>query len=104
MGQLNTHSPASLCEILPPERAKRLADKLEVHPTPKHGSWLNLAAVEFSALARDLPERVGTRPDLGRHVAAWERRRNTAEVTANGRFTPTDARIKLRKLYPTIHA
>jgi hypothetical protein len=104
MDQLNTHSPASLYEIFPPERAKRLADRLEVHHTPKHGSWLNMAEIEFSALARDLPERVGNRPDLERHVAAWKRRRNEAGVAADWRFTTADARIKLRKLYPTINA
>ena len=102
MDQLNTHSPASLYDAFPPEEAKRLADRLEIHHTPKHGSWLNLAEVEFSALARDLPERVGSRPDLERHVAAWERRRNGAGITAEWRFTTADARIRLRKLYPTI--
>jgi DDE superfamily endonuclease len=104
MDQLNTHSPASLYDAFPPEEAKRLADRLEIHHTPKHGSWLNLAEVEFSALARDLPERVGSRPDLERHVGAWERRRNDAGVTAEWRFTTADARIRLRKLYPTIDA
>lgn len=120
MDQLNTHSPASLYEIFPPEEARRLADRLEIHHTPKHGSpagplgparcavgsakgrWLNMAEIEFSALARDLPERVGDRPTLDRHVAAWERRRNDAEVAADWRFATADARIKLRKLYPTI--
>ena len=104
MDQLNTHSPASFYEIFPPEEAKRLAERLEVHHTPKHGSWLNMAEIEFSALARGLPERVGNRPDLERHVAAWERRRNDAGVAADWRFTTADARIKLRKLYPTIDA
>jgi DDE superfamily endonuclease len=104
MDQLNTHSPASLYDAFPPEVAKRLADRLEIHHTPKHGSWLNLAEVELSALARDLPERVGSRPDLERHVAAWEQRRNGAEITAEWRFTTADARIKLRKLYPTLDA
>jgi hypothetical protein len=98
MDQLNTHSPASLYEAFPPEEAKRLADRLEIHHTPKHGSWLNMAEVEFSALTRDLPERVGGRLDLERHTAAWERRRNGAEITADWRFTTADARIKLRKL------
>jgi hypothetical protein len=101
MDQLNTHSPASLYEIFPPEEARRLAERLEIHHTPKHGSWLNMAEIEFSALARDLPERVGDRPTLDRHVAAWERRRNDAEVVAHWRFATDDARIKLRKLYPT---
>ena len=104
MDQLNTHSPASLYDAFPPEQAKRLADRLEIHHTPKHGSWLNLAEVEFSALARDLPERVGSGPDLERHVAAWEQRRNGAEITAEWRFTTADARIRLRRLYPSIEA
>ena len=104
MDQLDTHSPAGLYEAFPPEKAKRLADRLEIHHTPEHGSWLNMAEVEFSALARDLPERVGGRLDLERHTAAWERRRNGAEITADWRFTTADARIKLRKLYPTIDA
>ena len=104
LDQLNSHAPASRYEAFPPEEAKRLADRLEIHHTPKHGSWLNLAEVEFSALARDLPDRVGNRPDLERHVAAWERRREGAEVTAAWRFTTADARVKLRKLYPTLNA
>jgi DDE superfamily endonuclease len=102
MDQLNTHSPASLYEAFRPEAAKRLADRLEVHHTPKHGSWLNLAEVEFSVLARDLPERVADRPMLERLVAAWQRRRNHAQVKANWQFTTADARVKLRKLYPTV--
>jgi hypothetical protein len=104
MDQLNTHSPASLYGSFPPEEAKRLADRLEVHHTPKHGSWLNMAEIEFSALARGLPERVGSRPDLERHVTAWEQDRNGAGVAADWRFTTADARIRLRKLYPTIDA
>ena len=104
MDQLNTHSPASLYGTFPPEEAKLLADRLEVHHTPEHGSWLDMAEIEFSALARGLPERVGNRPDLERHVTAWERDRNGAGVAAGWRFTTADARIKLRKLYPTIDA
>jgi hypothetical protein len=102
MGQLGTRSPASLYDAFPPEEAGRLAERLEIHHTPKHGSWLSMAEVELGALARDLPERVGSRPDLERHVAAWERRRNGAGVTARWRFTTADARIRLRKLYPTL--
>jgi hypothetical protein len=102
MDNLNTHTPASLYEAFDPEKARRLSEKLEIHHTPKHGSWLNMAEIEFSALARDLPERVGDRPTLDRHVAAWERQRNDAEVAADWRFATADARIKLRKLYPTI--
>jgi DDE superfamily endonuclease len=102
MDQLNTHSPASFYEVFPPEEAKRLADRLEIHHTPKHGSWLNLAEVEFSVLMRDLPERVADRPTLERHIAAWQRRRNDARIKANWQFTTADARIRLCKLYPTV--
>jgi hypothetical protein len=104
MDQLDTHPPASLHDAFPPEEAKRLAERLEIHHTPEHGSWLNTAEVELGALARDLPQRVGDRPALERRVTAWERRRNDAGVAADRRFTTADARIKLRKLYPTIDA
>ena len=102
MDQLNTHSPASLYEAFAPGKAQRLADRLEIHYTPKHGSWLNMAEIELSVLARDLPERVGTRAALEQRVAAWEQRRNQAGVKADWQFTATKARVKLRKLYPTI--
>ena len=101
MDRLNTHSVASLYEALGPEEAWRVAQRLEVHHAPKHGSWLNMAEIELSALARDLPERVGDRAALDRHVRAWQARRNGAEVRADWQFTTADARIKLRKLYPT---
>lgn len=99
--QLNTHTPASLYTAFPPEEARRLAERLEIHHTPKHGSWLNMAEIELSVLARDLPERVSARPALERQVAAWEQRRNSATIKAKWQFTTADARIKLRKLYPT---
>jgi hypothetical protein len=101
MDQLNTHSVASLYEAFLPEEARRIAERLEVHHTPKHGSWLNMAEIELSALGRDLPERVGDRVAIVRHVAAWESRRNEAGVKADWQFTTADARTKLRKLYPT---
>jgi hypothetical protein len=101
MDQLNTHAVASLYEAFAPAEARRLAERLEVHYTPKHGSWLNMAEVELSASARDLPERVGDRATMARHVGAWAGRRNTAAVTADWQFTTADARIKLKKLYPT---
>lgn len=101
MDQLNTHSVASLYEAFAPEEAQRIAERLDIHHTPKHGSWLDMAEIELSALARDLPERVGKRADLVRHIAAWTQRRNQAQVKANWQFTTADARIKLRKLYPT---
>ena len=104
MDNLNTHKLASLYEAFPPEQARRIAERLEIHHTPKHGSWLNMAEIELSALGRGLPERVGDRATLERQVTAWERRRNAAEVAADWRFTTADARIKLRKLYPTMDA
>lgn len=103
MDQLNTHSPASLYEAFPPAEAKRLADRLEIHHTPKHGSWLNMAEIEFSALGRDLPERVADRSAMERRLAAWQQRRNSAAVKADWHFTTANARIKLRKLYPSVN-
>lgn len=102
MDQLNTHSAASLSETFAPEKAQRLADRLEIHHTPKHGSWLNMAEIELSVLARDLPERIGERAALDKHVAAWQARRNQQGMTADWQFTTAKARIKLRKLYPTV--
>ena len=102
MDQLNTHSPASLHEAFPPEEARRLADRLEIHHTPKHGSWLNMAEIELSALSRDLPDRIGDKTTLERHTVAWEQRRNAAQVKASWQFTTADARIKRRKLYPSL--
>src|SRR5688572_11246767 len=100
MDQLNTHSAGSLYEAFAPDEAKRIADKLEIHHTPKHESWLNMAEIELSAFERDLPERVGDRVAMAAHVAAWEKRRNGAKVEADRQFTTADARVKLRKLYP----
>jgi hypothetical protein len=102
MDQLNTHSVASLYEAFAPAEAERVASRLEVHHTPKHGSWLNMAEIELSALGRDPPERVGERPGLVEHASAWEERRNGDGVRADWQFTTADARVKLRKLYPTI--
>ncbi len=101
MDQLNTHTLGSLYEAFAPDEARRIADKLEIHHTPKHGSWLNMAEIELSAFERDLPERVGDRPAMNTHVSAWEARRNGAKVKADWQFTTADARVKLRKLYPT---
>ncbi len=77
-------------------------DKLEIHPAPKHGSWLNTAGIGPSVSRRDLPERVASKATLGRHAAAWQHRRNTAASKADWRSTTADARIKPRKLYPPI--
>ena len=101
MDQLNTHAKASLYEAFPSAEASRVAARLEVHQTPKHGSWLNMAEIELSAMGRDLPERVGERTALVGHVGAWEERRNEKGVKADWQFTTADARVKLRKLYPT---
>jgi hypothetical protein len=101
MDQLNTHSPASLYEAFAPAEAKRLADKLEIHSTPKHGSGLNMAEIELSILQRQcLDRRLGDRNTVERGVAAWVRDRNEAAQTIDWRFTTEDARLKLKRLYP----
>jgi len=105
LDQLNTHSPASLYAAFPPAEAQRLAAKLEFHPTPKHGSWLNMAELELSVLPRQcLRQRLPDRADLERAVTAWAARRNAAPSTIDWRFTTADARITLRRLYPTFDA
>lgn len=99
--QLNTHTIASLYEAFTPEEAHRLARKLEIVHTPKHGSWLNMAEIEFSALARQcLHRRIADKPALTREVSAWTDERNLASTTVHWRFTTADARIKLASLYP----
>ena len=105
MDQLNTHSPASLYQAFPPAEAKRLADKLEIHYTPTHGSWLNMAEIELSVLARQcLNRRLGNRATMEGEVAAWATARNATSSAIDWRFTPGDARIKLKRLYPVVHA
>lgn len=102
MDQLNTHSPASLYEAFDPAEAKRLADRLEIHHTPKHGSWLNIAEIELSALGRQcLDRRIPDKDILQHEVAAWEAGRNAAKTTISWQFTTEDARVKLRRLYPS---
>ena len=99
---LNTHTPASLYEAFPPAEAQRLAAKLELHYTPKHGSWLNIAEIELSVLGRQcLDRRVPEAAILKSEVAAWQARRNAAGGTVDWRFTTADARIKLKRLYPS---
>jgi hypothetical protein len=105
MDQLNTHSPASLYEAFVPAEAKRLATKLEIHYTPKHGSWLNMAEIELSILQRQcLDRRLTDQPTVGREVAAWVNERNAAIERIDWRFATDDARIALKRLYPAIHA
>jgi hypothetical protein len=104
MDNLNTHTPAALYEAFPPAEAKRLADKLEIHHTPKHGSWLNIAEIALSVLSRQcLDRRVPDFATLAAEVAAWEAERNAAGGTVDWRFTTADARIKLKRLYPSLH-
>ena len=103
LDNLNTHEATSLYLAFPPAEAKRLWDKLEVHPTPKHGSWLNVAELELSALGRRcLDRRIPDRETLATAVTAWVTERNAAAVTVDWQFTTADARIKLKHLYPTL--
>lgn len=103
MDNLNTHTPAALYEAFVPSEARRIARKLEIHYTPKHGSWLNMAEIELSVLARQcLDQRIPDRESLAEEVGAWEEERNAAESSIDWRFTSADARIKLKHLYPEI--
>lgn len=103
MDNLNTHSPASLYSRFGPVTAKRIADKLDIQYTPKHGSWLNMAEIEFSALSRQcLNRRIASQEKLIEEVREWEYARNEAKIGCNWQFTTSDARIKLKKLYPTM--
>lgn len=105
LDNLNTHTPASFYEVFAPAEAWRLSQKLEVHYTPKHGSWLNMAEIELSVLARQcLNRRLATLEEVSQEVAAWQRERNQAQTIINWRFTAADARIKLKRLYPSIEA
>ncbi len=105
LDNLNTHRMASLYETFPPAEARRIAKRLEFHHTPKHGSWLNMAEIEFSVLARACLK--GRNPDecaLKRNISACEAERNAMGATINWRFTAKDARTKLRRLYPDTSA
>jgi len=99
---LNTHGPGCLYEAFEPARARRIAAKLEWHYTPKHGSWLNMAEIELAVLSRQcLGRRIGSAEELEREVMAWAGQRNEDQVGINWRFTTAQARIKLRRLYPS---
>ena len=101
MDNLNTHNIASLYQAFPPEKAYALAQRLEIHHTPKHGSWLNVAEIELSALTRQcLDRRIDDLTILNTELAAWQQATNTAHRPVNWQFTTADARIKLRHLYP----
>jgi hypothetical protein len=102
MDNLNTHSGASLYETFAPTEALRLLRRLEIHYTPKHGSWLNMAEGEFSVLQTQcLDRRIGTPEVLKQEISAWQAQRNQEAIGANWKFTTEDARVKLRKLYPS---
>lgn len=101
LDNLNTHRPASLYQAFPPPEARRIAQRLEFHYTPKHGSWLNMAEIEFSVFGRCiLHRRIPLEDILEREVQALEQERNAASTTINWRFSTQDARIKLHRLYP----
>ena len=103
MDNLNTHSIASLYQAFPPELARRLAEKLEIHYTPKHASWLNMAEIELGVLSRQcLSGYTVTMDDMRHKVDAWQCRRNANCSSVDWQFNTTDARIKLKKLYPII--
>ena len=99
---LNTHKPASVYKAFDPKEAKRITEKLQFHYTPKHGSWLNIAEIELSVLSRQcLCRRIPDQLTLKREVQAWQNRRNQQRAVVNWRFTTNDARIKLKRLYPS---
>ena len=101
MDNLNTHSPGSFYEAFEPDEARWLTERLEIHYTPKHGSWLNIAECEFSVLQRQcLNRRIDNAEFLGREVNAWQASRNAIDSEINWQFTTGDARVKLRRLYP----
>lgn len=103
MDQLDAHGVASLYAAYPPAEARRLAERLEIHHTPKHGSWLNMAEIELSVLAGQcLDKRLENQARLEREVRAWQYARNAAACKIDWRFTTADARIKLKRLYPVI--
>lgn len=102
LDNLNTHKPASLYEAFEPQEARRIIKKLEFHYTPKHGSWLNMAEIELSVLQRQcLDRRIADQATLKREIAAWELERNEEKATIDWRFSISDAREKLKRLYPS---
>lgn len=103
MDNLNTHSTASLYETFPPLEARCLADQLDIHYTPKHGSWLNIAEIELSALSvHCLRRRIPNIEAMRREISAWQKDRNTRGAPINWRFTSENARIKLARLHPKL--
>jgi hypothetical protein len=105
MDNLNTHKPAALYQAFEPAVARALIGRLEIHHTPKHGSWLDMAEIELSVLSRQcLDRRIPDTATLTREVAAWQQARNADPRPVNWRFTTPEARIKLKRLYPSIQS
>lgn len=103
MDNLNTHKLSSLYEAFEPAEARRLVERLEIHHTPRHGSWLNMAETELSVLTKQcLDRRIGEAEELRTEVAAWESARNAAKCRVDWQFNTADARVKLKRLYPSI--
>jgi hypothetical protein len=103
MDNLNTHTGASLYKAFEPKEARRILEKLEIHYTPKHGSWLNMAEIELSILSRQcMDRRIPDQETLKKEIFAWQDKRNAIACPMEWRFTTEDARIKLKKLYPTL--
>lgn len=105
MDNLNTHTPAAFYQVFEPDEARRLVERFEFHYTPKHGSWLNMAEIELSALVRQcLDRRIPDKEKMIQEVAAWQDQRNSEVVKVHWQFTTADARVKLKSLYPKIEA
>ena len=103
LDNLNTHSEGSLYEAFKPAETRRLAEKLEIHHTPKHGSWLNMAEIEIGVFSRQcLSKYIESKERMIAEVRAWQQERNEAGTTVDWQFSTADARIKLKKLYPVI--
>ena len=103
MDNLNTHHPASLYEAFEPSEARRIAERVEIHYTPMFGSWLDMAEIEIGVMSRQcLDRRIPDQSALRREVGAWQRQRNRDAIRVDWRFTTSDARIKLKSLYPSI--
>ena len=103
MDNLNTHKGASLYETFPPEEARRLFERLDIHHTPKHGSWLNIAEIELRILSGQcLNRRIPDIPTLAQEVTQWQNQRNVLKAKVDWQFTNQKARIKLKRLYPTL--
>ena len=105
MNNLNAHAGSFLYETFEPAEAKRILDRLEIHYTPKHGSWLNMAEIELSHLSRQcLNRRIADKEIFVREISAWNKQKNAEKSTIDWQFTTADARIKLKKLYPVLNA